>query len=307
MKKLVTNILTFSCCFLCFYFCVNIFIAASTSFSPAVENKLLKYAKVTKTTEQKIYDLEQWLQKDSAKETGIILGSSTAYMNINPQVITDETGVDFFNCGTSSQTITHSAVILKYILDKHKPDYLLLDVYPGMWDTEITETPMEWAVNHPHPYHIFIFRLVAGEKSVGLWNHYLYSLIKRCLPFANYKNTNSLAEYMGKGHVCLNETLAMKNDITRIYTSMSASNKEALEEIQGICNSNDIELFILLPKPLNAEVNKEVLKKVSAVIIDAEEFVDRSYYRDYDHMHCDGAARFSHWLSAELKTYMEQE
>lgn len=305
MARLLKNILSFALFFGGFYIGINLIIAVSTAFTPKVEKLLLRHTAVSKYEYQRIKDLEIWLQQSDTKKTALILGSSTAYMNINPQILSASTGIDFFNCGTSSQTIAHSAAILKHILPEHRPDYLLLDVYPGMWNTTTTEASTDWVINYPLPHQTFILRMVASESSLTLWNLYFYTLIKRCLPFAEYTQTDTIehSKYVGKGHVCISETLAGYKAIHKEYTSIKKANAEALNEIENVCRVNNITLIVLLPKAINAHVNKKAIKTTTAYVIDVENVTDEKYYRDSYHMHCEGAERFSYWLAGKLNEY----
>ncbi len=307
MKKLLLNIIRLAGFFILFYISVNILIAASTAFTPKVEKLLLKFSAISEYETRRIKELDEWMQQDESRKTGLILGSSTAYMNINPQILSAQTGIDFFNCGSNCQAINYSCIILKHVLAKHKPDYILLDVYPGMWNTITTEAPTEWVVNYHSPHHAFILRMVSAEHSVILWNHYFYSMIKRCMPFAKYMEAETMehSKYIGNGHVCFEDAIADYKAVYREYTSIKIDNAIALNEIERLCKDNNITLIILMPKMINTYVRKDIIK-TTAHFIDVENVADETYYRDSHHMHCDGAERFSYWLAKRVNEYRLQ-
>lgn len=310
MARLLKNILSLALFFIGFYIVLLFVISLSTAFTFKVENLIYQNPGIYTHDYRRIQDFHNWVEaRPDAKRT-LILGSSTANMNLDPDILQNVFSTDIFNCGTDAQTIALSEKILKYAVARTNVDYLLLDVHPGMWNHFSHEPVIIWTTNNLELYNGFMFDMVASERSVKVWNYYCYFMVKRLLPFAQYQEKAPLPTriYKGRGHVCIDDTVRTSPAYSTDYREMSADNTQALHNIAEICRERNIQLIISIPKVLNADIDESLVRVEGVPLISAAEFaIDSTYFKDSHHMFCKGAEKYSHWLSGRVKGLIKQE
>lgn len=307
MLKLLKNVLAFALFFAAFYFVLLLIIALSTTFTYKAENFMYKYSRISENELRKITEFYDWLEEEDSTEKGIILGSSTAYKNIDPAILTQKTGIDFFNCGTDAQHIAFSEKILRYVTEDHKINYLLLDVVPVLWENDSQESAIKWAAHNSYPYKSF--KMVAAENNITLWYYYFYFLMKRMIPSAKYAMEAPLPNwvYKGKGHLCIDNATNINYVNPEKYNKISTANIRALNRIAGICRDRNIKLIVSIPKVLNGDIDEKLVEVEGACFINAEDYsIDSFYLRDSHHMSCNGAARYSQWLGDQLSNCLAE-
>ncbi|MDP4149274.1 MAG: hypothetical protein Q8932_10705 [Bacteroidota bacterium] len=70
------------------------------------------------------------LVMDSIRAPIVVLGSSRAAHHYIPSIITDSTGLACYNAGKDQQGIFYSLAILRSILGRYRPEWLILDLTP---------------------------------------------------------------------------------------------------------------------------------------------------------------------------------
>jgi len=304
MARLLKNILSLALFFVVFYTALLFAVILSTQFTFKAEELLFKYNRLSDTHARRLQEFYKWLNKESTSKKGLILGSSTAYMNIDPMQLTEKTGVDFFNCGTSSQSIVLSEKILKDVVQNSKIDYLLLDVLPEIWTSSSLESSVIWVGHTPYPYSRSVLQIVKNENNVNLWNQYLYLLLKRQFSFSKYdvKPEQPDKVYKRKGYVYGKDAVRTEISTFNNYDKISAENAGALKNIVSICKNKNIKLIISIPKVLNADIDESLVRISGTCLINAENFyVDSIYLKDSYHMFYTGSIKYSEWLGDQLK------
>lgn len=309
MARLLKNISSLVLFFIGFYIVLLLLISLSTAFTFKVEHVIFRNNKTSGNDYRRIHDFYSWLAINHAGK-GLILGSSTANMNIDPIILQEATDVDFFNCGTNAQTIKLSEKILRYAVERSKVDYVILDVYPELWNYKSPEPVIIWTTHNPVLGNKFMFNMVASSQSVNAWNYYFYFLVKRWLPLTRFdmEKIQLTRVYKTKGHVCIDDTVKTDYAYDTTYNTMSADNRQALHNIAKICRDRNIQLVISIPKVLNADIDESLVKVEGVPLISAAEFaIDSTYFKDSHHMFCKGAEKYSHWLSVRVKGLIKQE
>lgn len=293
-------------CLFCigYYLCV----AASTAVTPSIETRLITCAGNYGYNFKRTKDLDTWLNNNNEQPKGIVLGASTAYKNIDPHVLSTKTGINFFNAGSSSQCLVHSASILQYITEQTDIKYLIIESYPGIWEYSSAEGSMDWVVNNYKPQRSFVLDMVKHTNNIKLWNYWVYFSLKRSLPFTQdhllCSPTQSI--YKGDGFVYTPESIVRKNTTHESYSEMSDENKDALRKITAICKEKNISAVLLMAKVFNADIDNSSLQDFGIPIIDGNHFnIDSSYYYDSHHMYGRGTDSFSKWVAKEFRNSVE--
>lgn len=305
MKRTILNITGFTVFFIAFYSMVMLLIAVSTVFTFDVEKFFFKYLHFGSYNDQRAIELDHWLAEDKGQTTGLITGSSSICLNINPHILTDNTGIDFFMAGNDGQPISISLTLLKYCLGSGKKiDYFILGIDPVAWNMKDEGSALEWIVTHPDPYkrHLFEMAINSGSRKIAII--YSYLLVKRLLPFSKYLYTppSTHTHYIGKGYGCsqMDRAKIPFEDSVHQRIIKPINYNSALEIIQ-ICRENNIKLIMLKPKLVNFYGKADTLDKTGAIVIDANAApVDTSLYFDNYHMYCDGGTVYSQWIAGEI-------
>lgn len=309
MARLLKNISSLALFFIGFYIVLLFVISVTTAFTFKVEHVIFRNNKTSGNDYRRIQDFHSWLATNHTGKA-LILGSSTANMNIDPVILQGATDADFFNCGTNAQTIKLSEIILRYAVERSKVDFVILDVYPELWNYKSTEPVIIWTTHNSVLGNEFMFNMVASSQSVNAWNYYFYFLVKRWLPFTRFEKEEiqETRVYKTKGHVCIDDTVKTDYAYDTTYNTMSADNARALRNIAEICRDRNIQLVISIPKVLNADIDESLVRVEGVPLISGAEFaIDSTYFKDSHHMFCKGAEKYSHWLSGRVKDLIKQE
>ena len=89
----------------------------------------------------------QDLTSNQVKYDAIVLGSSHAYRGYDPRIF-EQSGMNLFNAGTSSQNAKGSLVLYNEYL-RNRTDVFILDIYDPVFELEGTESNMRLIQNVP--------------------------------------------------------------------------------------------------------------------------------------------------------------
>ena len=87
------------------------------------------------------------LTSNQTKYDAIVLGSSHAYRGYDPRIF-EQSGMNLFNAGTSSQNAKGSLVLYNEYL-RNRTDFFILDIYDPVFELEGTESNMRLIQNVP--------------------------------------------------------------------------------------------------------------------------------------------------------------
>ena len=83
----------------------------------------------------------------------LVLGSSHAYRGFDPRVFKNE-GIELFNLGSSNQTPRQGLVLLKEYLNQVKPELVIYEVYPGIFQQDGLESTLDILANGPFSWPV---------------------------------------------------------------------------------------------------------------------------------------------------------
>ncbi|MFN5441131.1 MAG: hypothetical protein ACK5AR_04685, partial [Flavobacteriia bacterium] len=130
MRQFIRKILRTLLAFCLFISAGLLVIALSTNFTLKLELKSFGHMTHWGSSFARIDEFESWAHQKPTQARGLIIGSSTAYRNINPYILSSATHIDWFNYGSSGQPPKISYFLLQDAFKKTKLDYVLLDIYP---------------------------------------------------------------------------------------------------------------------------------------------------------------------------------
>lgn len=305
MRRLLYRILLFSGFFSAFGLFFLACVAFSTRWLVDVEEYCFPRPRLLGGTYMRSAELDKWLNQPNANEAkGLLLGGSTVYRNINPFTLSEKTGIDFFNAGSSSQTLANSSVLLRHAVNSSADiQYVVLCIDHVLWDNNGLECSVDWLVNNYNPATNYVFDMVVVARKPMIYTTYLYKVIKACIPGTVEYIDSSLfnnEKYYGKGFVCSSDETpkAMEDNVP--LAAMSRKNHKALLDIVSTCKERNINITFLVPKLLNTQYDLTIIKNLGVGILDASIApVDTGLFYDNYHLYCRGTNTYTEWIAEE--------
>lgn len=305
MRRLLYRILLFLGFFSVFGLFFLAGVAYSTRWTVNIEEYCFPRPRLLGGTYMRSVELDEWLAHKGEVTKGLLLGGSTVYRNINPDIFSQKTGMDFFNLGSSSQTLANSSVLLKYAVSSSGDiKNVILCIDHVLWENSGLECSTDWLVNNYNPSKKYVLDMVLVAGKPLIYSTYMYKLIKSTLP-GTREYIDSVIQnnevYYHKGFVCSSDETPRIMDAAVPIPEMSRKNRKALHEIVRLCKENNIHLTFLVPRLINAEYDLSEIKRFNHNIIDASVApVDTSLFYDNYHLYCKGTAQYTQWIADEF-------
>lgn len=297
MRQFVRKVLKTLLAFDLFILAGLILIALSTNFTLKLEQKSFGHMTQWGSSFARIDEFENWAKQKPTKARGLIIGSSTAYRNINPHILQDRTNIDWFNYGSSGQPPKISYFLLQDAYKKTKLDYVMLDIYPDVIALEGLESAHDLIYNSRlHPW--LKTQLVVRYPNTKLLLRYLYFYTKRIIPsqaHISYDPTNGT--YTGKGFVCSNQH-GLKNFKTAHHVQ-KVPDFQTLHDIAALCKANGTQLILNINPELGKSFRLDPVYDGFKVIT-SPNFQNQRCFYDTKHMTCEGANLYSEGISLKL-------
>ncbi len=113
--------------------------------------------------------------KDTKNVDILFLGSSRSYRHYDPRIFS-KNGYSSFNLGSSSQTFLQTEILVKRYLDSLSPQYVVLDIYPGMFSSDGVESSFDLISNDYNNWDTF--NLALNLKNIKVINTWIYAYYK---------------------------------------------------------------------------------------------------------------------------------
>lgn len=303
MKQFLINGIKFIGFFVPFYILTMLALAICSYFTGAVERELFAGNKHDGDNYFRTLDLYEWFLSETQQDKGLVLGSSTAGLSINPATLTEETGISFFNCASAAQTPELSYILLKQAVANTDIKYLVMDVSPVVWEEEISYPAYDWITNNSAPQNKYVFEMAWRAHQFQLWNCYAYFTIKRLLPHpVEYKvKSTAKSAYVKNGLKTITRNVPKTSPTYREFYTMNAKNKEGLKNIVRLCNEKNIRLVLLHSRVLNSKIDWNVVQVDGLPVIDATKYnIDPDCFYDSHHMYVDCTTGYTQWVGLEI-------
>lgn len=250
----------------------------------------------------KLYDVRPYI----GDKFGVILGSSTARLGINPEELSVNS-IIFHNLASSAQTVEGSLQILQRLIEIKTPDFLILDIYSNFYCRSSREFAFDYLGRNPLFDGIKDASFFFNQKDNYLFLVYLRSFI--------HGHMNSLTARENKrGHstnskIKLNET----PNCETVFINPQTVNTESLVDIIKLCSSKNTKLIVTIPPDLCDFLHFDLqnhIKNINnrLIVIDGNLWAERkpSFFLDDHHLNQDGAIAYSAWLNSQLNYALQQ-
>ena len=105
----------------------------------------------------------------------LFLGSSRSYRHYDPRIF-EKYGYDSFNLGSSAQTFLQTEILVNRYLGRLNPDYVVFDIYPGMFSSDGVEASFDLISNDYSS--IETLNLGLQLRNIKVINTWMYSAYK---------------------------------------------------------------------------------------------------------------------------------
>lgn len=311
MRRFFSRLLQLGLLFILSILAGLVLIALSTNFTLKLEQKSFGHQTHWGSSWERISEFETWAaQKTKPKAAqkqptarGLIIGSSTAYRNLNPHIFSEKTGIDWFNYGSSGQSPSTSLLLLQHTFERCKIKYVLFDIYGPVVQLEGLESAHDLIYNSK--LHFWLkTRLVCSFPEGKLWLRYLYFYTKQLVPSKPYliqdpKN----GTYLKKGFVCSNQP-ALKQ-YNKVQKPQKVPNFPALAQIAALCKAHGAKLILNISPSLEGPFQLPTTFKKHP-LIQINTFHNPTHFYDTHHMTCEGANLYSELVASELVKKLKQ-
>lgn len=303
MRQFLNKTLKTLLAFVLFIWVGLMLIALSTHFTLKIEQKSFGHMTHWGSSFARIDEFASWATQKHTKARGLIIGSSTAYRNMNPHLLSKATNIDWFNYGSSAQPPKISYFLLQDAFQKTKLDYVLLDIYPDVIALEGLESAHDLIYNSRlHPW--LKAQLVVRCQNTKLLLQYLYFYTKRVVPSKAhiiYDATNGT--YTGKGFVCSNQPGLQH--FNKPSKTQFIKDFETLHQIAALCKVNGAKLILNINPELGKSFRLDPVYR-GFEVISSPNFQNPEYFYDSHHMTCEGANLYSVGLGSKLVMSLEK-
>lgn len=277
------------------------------STSPVLEGNLIAQSGCFGFTYKRIPDYTDFISKKNLGEKAIILGTSTAYQGISPDILnTNE--VSFFNLASSRQVLPISKNLIKSIDLESNVKFILVDIYPELLNTSTVESTRDLIVNNPDLMQFNILKLALESKDLSNVLLYSYFLVSRELfgkdIFIKEKSTTDCSnnfEY-AKGYAgALFPAFEGEIKVQESQTIDFEKNMD-FQEIEQWCKTNNIGLiYIISPELGKRDIT---LKNQNTIVINGNlaNLPKESFYDDH-HLNKEGSIKYTNWLKEQLISF----
>ena len=293
MRRFLTKLLQFVLLFLsCIWLCLAL-IALSTNWTLQYEYNYFGHRTHWGSSLERVAEFEHWAEQNAQQPKGLIIGSSTAYRNINPHILSEQTHINWFNYGSSNQSPKMSYYLLEQALQQTHLDYVLLDIYGPIVNNDGLEAAFDLIYNSELNWWQKT-KLLGHYPNVQLWLRYGYSYTKNLLPCPTYIiHVSTNGTYLKKGFVCSNQpALQHYNKVQKHQKAQQIPDFPELQQIAKLCQANGTKLILNISPSLDGDFRlPSSFKKYPLIQIKA--FHNPQHFYDSHHMTCEGANLYS--------------
>lgn len=304
MRRFTFKLLRFLLLFLSCIWLVLALIALSTNWTLQYEYKYFGHRTHWGSSLERVNEFEQWADQKGLQPKGLIIGSSTAYRNLNPHILSDQTRINWFNYGSSNQSPNMSCFLLQQAFKRTKLDYVLLDIYGPIARHNGLEAAFDLIYNSELNWWQKT-KLLWRYPNTKLWLRYGYFYTKKILPCPTYIIQDSTnGTYLKKGFVCSNQpALQYYNKVQKHQKAQQIPDFPELQQISKLCLANGAKLILNISPSLDGDFRlPSSFKKYPHIQIKA--FHNPQHFYDSHHMTCEGANLYSDVVSNMLVNFL---
>lgn len=300
MRRFTFKLLRFLLLFTSCIWLVLALIALSTNWTLQYEYKYFGHRTHWGSSLERVHEFEQWADQKTQQPKGLIIGSSTAYRNLNPHILSDQTHINWFNYGSSNQSPNMSYFLLQHAFARTKLDYVLLDIYGPIAKHNGLEAAFDLIYNSELNWWQKT-QLLWRYPNTKLWLRYGYFYTKKMLPCPTYIIKDSTnGTYLKKGFVCSNQPALSSSPQPK--SKQQIPYFDELPMIAKLCQANGARLILNIAPSLKESYHLPPdFKKYP--IIHIKQFNNPRDFYDTHHMTCEGAAVYTQRVGKKFLNY----
>lgn len=269
---------------------------------------------------------------DSANQDILIFGSSKAYRQYSPNIISEGTGLSCYNLGQDAQKIAYYTAVQEIVLKRKKPRLIILDVLAKeLYEDELNNSKLwmlyPYCKEHPelkkYLQELGPFEKIKFEISVYPFNSLLFimannkilekHITKDAFGYKPYAKSISKKDF----DAYLKERAKYTGKIKKGNTDrVSQKSKNYLQQFLESTKQNNIQTLLLISPSLIAEplVFRDKIRGLSLAYPNVRfiDFSDSSKYShqyqkfaDLNHLNKEGAEEFSREVNGLIKNYLK--
>lgn len=244
----------------------------------------------------------------------LIFGSSRASHHYVPSIISESTGLSCYNCGEDGNGIILAAARYYMLAQRYRPQILIYDLAPE-FDLKLDVDNSKY-LHYIKPYY--------SEKPIkNIIDKFSDWKTRLELKSNMYRNNSTIIANVldiiidrGKhdgyiplyGQISNDATLSISKDT---LFKVDESKYEQFEQMIDDAIKKDIKIiFVISPSLTVCDLSKfnkarEIATKYSIPLLNYSNWPDivenRGYFQDEDHLNNDGAIKYSHLISNDIK------
>jgi hypothetical protein len=237
----------------------------------------------------------------------LTLGSSTCYRGIDVRPF-DAAAITTFNLCSSSQSFFNSEFLLHWAIHINlTPRYVLMDVYPQMWQSSGLESTRDFIVNNDLAHHVEFQRMAWASLDIQTILLATYFGVTRLFS-SNDHLTGTNDPYIQGGFTYSLNAPVDSVECMPDTCELNRKQRRAFERIRQTCEEEGIQLLLVNPPQLCEEVFEKPKVMEGLPWIECNDWplakVDSLYYDDH-HLRGVGAELYSEWLAGQVLALMD--
>lgn len=275
-----------------------------------------------------VRQMEQFYQLDKGSVDVLVLGSSHAFVNVNPELLYQEEGIAAYNLCASMQPMWHTYYYLKEALKYQTPKLIVLDVFriteKNTFSNESTLVKSTFGMRFSKEKWESI---LAGIKAGQERDAYLY-LLEFPLYHSRYTELTqedfqyeSVLDETYKGFYPVYETQKMiKPDVSDVTAKepIEEKTKQYFERILKLAHEEAIPVLLINAPYILNEKDKKIYNSLELLLEEYEESYQVAYkdfnedyeamgldfssdFADYDHLNDKGTQKFNAYFADFIK------
>lgn len=281
--------------------------------------------------EDGIRQMEGFYKQPGGSVDVLVMGSSHAYVDIDPAVLLNEEGISAYDLCASMQPIWNTYYDLKEALKYQQPKLIVVDIYRLVESFDyVKESKLIKSTFGMRPSKekmAAIRESLSAEQQKDAWLYFLefpiYHNRYREVTFSDFLTDYSLPEDY-RGHVPADHVEAMERSaVSQVTEQMPMTEKTALyfQKLLDLAKKEKIPVLLILTPYIVQEDDQKVYNTVKELLAtypeDEVRFLDfnEAYdeigidfatdFADYDHLNVAGCQKFSSYLGKVLRTLYE--
>ncbi len=281
--------------------------------------------------EDGIQQMEGFYKQPRGSVDVLVMGSSHAYVDIDPAVLEAEDGIYAYDLCASMQPIWNTYYALKEALKYQDPKLIVLDIYrlvePFDYVKESKLIKSTFGMRPSKEKMEAIRESLSVERQKDVWLYFLefpiYHNRYRELKFTDFFADHSIPEDY-RGHVPADHVEVMERpDFSQITEQMPMTEKTTLyfQKFLDLAKKEEIPVLLILTPYIVQEDDQKVYNTVTELLasypadqvmfINFNEAYDEigidfeNDFADYDHLNVDGCQKFSSYFGKVLRTCYE--